>query len=629
MVDHATAKKIWKEDTMDGHKEAYSKFQKTDAFSSTGAVTDLTKEINNEDILRSVCDDAVLLCTAHASKTEVINLVDSGPESYQEYSRLDEAERQLWEVARATEDNNLINRNVYVEMPLQNVPKGIRLIQTRYVFVKKIDEKGNRKFKARLCAKDFRKKYLENEEDEKQRMENYAPVVRTKNVRLIICIATIHGMHIFQFDVDAAFLNAEYSRIDVYVRPPPGYYPSGIAWRLLRPLYGMQDAPKEWYECLVKFLFENGFQFAKNLDECLFFRRSRNGGLILMGIHVDDDLAAVSKDEETISFWNGFKQRIHAKFGIKDLGTPTWCLGVNMFVTPDAIHMTQESYIKKSLERFKLADLPTAAMPELVSNNEIRIRAARLASPESAAQKLAEEEIMEMRGYTQELYRQQIGTLLYAAIQTRPDIAHAVQLLSRDIVNPTLAHFEAVNYVFRYLNRTANYGLKYDYENNKLFSTPLQITAFSDSDYAGDLKTSKSTTGFIILLNDRIVHWISKQQPYVTHSTCAAEYVAMSQCTQEIIWIVEVLTSIGFKVETPIIHGDNEATVKLIKKKDHHEKLRSVRVAQHLVKDEYQEGRLDAQWIPGKSNVADIFTKALTKPLFELCRDCLVAPSPH
>jgi hypothetical protein len=389
----------------------------------------------------------------------------------------------------------------------------------------------------------------------------------------------------------------------------------------------MQDAPKEWYDCLVAFLADNGFKAAKNLDECLFFRRSTNGGFIVMGIHVDDDLAAVTKDKETTAFWADFKQRIHAKFGIKDLGVPTWCLGVNMAVTTDAIHMTQETYVVKALERFGLTDAPKTAMPELVSNNDIRLRASMLATPESAAQKLAEESIKEQKGYSQELYRQQIGTLLYAAIQTRPDIAHAVQLLSRDIVNPTLAHFEAVNFVFRYLKQTANYGLRYDFAEAPP-TEPLKITAYADSDYAGDKKNSKSTTGFLILINDRIVHWISKQQAYITHSTCAAEYVAMSQCTQEIIWISEVLQAIGFKIATPVIYGDNEATTKIIKSLDHHEKLRSVRVAQHLIKDEYQEGRIDVQWIPGKTNIADIFTKALTKPIFIGHRDKIVAQSP-
>lgn len=77
-------------------------------------------------------------------------------------------------------------------------------------------------------------------------------------------------------------------------------------------------------------------------------------------------------------------------------------------------------------------------------------------------------------------------------------------------------------------------------------------------------------------------------------------------------------------MQTPLMSGDNEATVKIIRMLDHHEKLRSVRVAQHLVKDEYRAGRLNVQWIPGKSNVADLFTKALPRVSFAKFRDMVV-----
>ena len=148
----------------------------------------------------------------------------------------------------------------------------------------------------------------------------------------------------------------------------------------------------------------------------------------------------------------------------------------------------------------------------------------------------------------------------------------------------------------------------------------------SDSDFAGDLSNSKSTTGYVILVNNNVLHWLSRQQAYVSHSSCAAEYIAMAELAEDLIWLSQLLTAIGIKYTKPIcVWGDNEAQISLTTTLTNH-RLRGVRVSYHLLKDEAKKGTFDIQWIDGKLNVADIFTKSLPHDRFISLRDLLVSP---
>lgn len=120
---------------------------------------------------------------------------------------------------------------------------------------------------------------------------------------------------------------------------------------------------------------------------------------------------------------------------------------------------------------------------------------------------------------TKQWYAKAIGLLMYAMLGTRPDIAFTVSFLSRHLVNPTEIHVQAVKRVIRYLKGTIDFELKY---NNPI--GPL--TGYSDADWAGDLESRRSTTGFIFNLGSGAISWKSKKQPSVALLTCEAEYMA-------------------------------------------------------------------------------------------------------
>ncbi|KAH9110032.1 hypothetical protein AeMF1_015050 [Aphanomyces euteiches] len=126
-------------------------------------------------------------------------------------------------------------------------------------------------------------------------------------------------------------------------------------------------------------------------------------------------------------------------------------------------------------------------------------------------------------------YRQAIGCLMYLMIGTRPDLAYAVQALSRHLNNPGKSHWESAKRVMRYVAGTLNYGLIYT-------GTSLTLTAYSDSDYASDPTTRRSITGYCTFVGGNLVSWCSNSQLVVATSTTEAEYIALAQATREVLF---------------------------------------------------------------------------------------------
>lgn len=581
----------------------------------------------------------------------VVRLVKPGPNSYREYMKLTADERAPWDGSMAKELKALIDKGVFEEVSEADLPAGIVPIDSRFVLVLKIDDKGDATFKARLVVKHIKGRFYGLELEPMSRDANYSPVVKTSLVRLIFILSALLGLRLHQIDINNAFLNATYKRANVFVRPPRGFvHAPGTLWRLLKPLYGMQDAPKEWFEEFKGFLLAQGFQPLHLLDECFFFRPCPSGSVVLLVVHVDDNIAAIPRDDEAQQWWASVVVAMNAKYGIKDLGVPTWCLGMNICVEQSGdVYLSQQTYIDKSLEKYALSDVHPVRFPEVHSvNSKLRGSIERM-TPE---QRDADRTHRLANDLTLERYQQYVGTLLYATLMTRPDIAHVVQLLSRDMAEErlTTAHFDAAVRVFRYLKATAHHGMHYaaarassgtvvephvdappaPARSLRVSDVSLRLRCFTDADFAGDHMTSKSTGGYVIYLNGNLVHWQSKQQAYVVNSTASAEYIAMSHAATELIWYSEVLEALGFTVEKPMnVHNDNAATVINVSSEANSSRRRGLRVCYHHVIDEERNGTIRTDWISGKDNVADLLTKPVTEARFRELSHHLVAEAPH
>ena len=183
-------------------------------------------------------------------------------------------------------------------------------------------------------------------------------------------------------------------------------------------------------------------------------------------------------------------------------------------------------------------------------------------------------------------YQCALGGLMYAMLGTRPDIAHAVGVLSQHAATPGKVHWTALMRVYRYLCRTSDMALTFG-GNRK--NEPL--TGFADADYAGDHVDRCSITSFVFLLHRGAISWGSKKQHTVALSSTEAEYVAGSQATREAIWLRLLLSEIRQLAAGPTsILIDNQSAIALAKNPVFHGSTKHISVQHHFIREKLEEG---------------------------------------
>ena len=206
-------------------------------------------------------------------------------------------------------------------------------------------------------------------------------------------------------------------------------------------------------------------------------------------------------------------------------------------------------------------------------------------------------------------YASAIGSLMYAMLCTRPDIAYAVSVTSRYQSNPGLEHWVAVKSIFKYLRRTKDLILTYGESN-------LQIDGFTDSDFQSDVDDRKSISGFVFICNGDAVSWKSSKQSITADSTTEAEYIAASDAAKEAVCIRKFVTELGVvpSIESPIpLYCDNNGAIALAKEPRSHQKSKHIERRFHIIRELVGKGDVLVQKVASAENVADPLTKALTQ----------------
>ena len=209
--------------------------------------------------------------------------------------------------------------------------------------------------------------------------------------------------------------------------------------------------------------------------------------------------------------------------------------------------VSQQSYTERILKRFGMESCKPIATP---------------LEPGKKFHELSSDD----ESFDTQTYQQAIGCLTYLSVTTRPDIAAAVGILSQYMSKPSKEHWMGVKRVLRYLKGTINYGIKYS--SNK---EEKDLVGYCDSDWAGDIDTRKSTSGYVFQLGNSAISWSSRKQATVARSSTEAEYVALSAATQEAIWLQRLMKDLGKKMDTPIIvYEDNQGAIELTKNAKYH-----------------------------------------------------------
>ncbi|KXJ62360.1 hypothetical protein RP20_CCG010799 [Aedes albopictus] len=204
------------------------------------------------------------------------------------------------------------------------------------------------------------------------------------------------------------------------------------------------------------------------------------------------------------------------------------------------------------------------------------------------------------------LYRSLIGALLYVAVNARPDIASAVSILGRKVSAPTENDWKAAKRIVKYLKGTMEMRLRF--EPGKEWA----LVGYSDADWAGDHASRRSTTGFIFFFGSGPVAWASRRQTSVSLSSMEAEYIALSETCQELLWLRRLMADLGEDVsKATTVFEDNQSCLSFVKAERTSKRSKHIDTRQHFVKDMTERGEAALVYCPTERMVAD----ALTKPL--------------
>lgn len=488
-----------------------------------------------------------------------------------------QAAQQEWQAVRDMGTVQLIPREQATSKPLP----------LTWVFKYKFDKHGFlTKFKARICVRGDQQPLSDK--------ETYAATLASKSFRILIALAARWDLTLRQLDAVNAFQNSPLDE-EVFVELPDGFKQGGLVARLLRALYGLRRSPLLWQKLLSQVLKEQGLEPTTE-EPCLFITSW------LTVFFFVDDIVAMHADEDAEKV-DDFVRRLEESFKIRDLGELRWFLGIRVIRDRPSrrIWLVQDSYIENIATRFGLDNLGGKG-PHVPYDNSIASCLRPFEGTATAA--------------TIHLFQRKVGSLMYAAIITRPDVSWITSKLAQFLKNPSPQHCEAANRVIQYLYATRHLGLAFD--GNTGPPEPLEV--YTDASFADDTIDRKSTQGFLMKLYGGPVAWKSGKQDTVTTSSTEAELLALTATGKEGMATVRFFVGIRLDLGRVLtIKCDNRQTIRLVSTDIPRLQtaLRHVDIHTCWARQEVQRQAFKVEYLQTTEMVADGLTKALPKYKFQ------------
>lgn len=449
---------------------------------------------------------------------------------------------------------------------------GQQILDCMWVYTYKLD-KDHRliKCKARLVVRGDQQRNITSQ-------DTYAATLASRSFRTLMAIAAQDDIELKQYDVTNAFVHATMDR-EIYMRMPQGYQKPGTVLRVNKALYGLRISPLLWQKEFTKTLQELGFTVVPHEPCCMI----REG--IIVFFYVDDIIVGFPRSKAA-QHQQTMKQ-LQERYTITGGHDLQWFLGMEIIRDRDKrmIRLSQYSYITK--------------IRKLVNKEGIRHD-----TPMTAKELQANDGVATVSNVRS--YQRKIGSLLFAAVTTRPDIAFATSRLARFLTNPSPDHHNAANRVLLYLHDTRSLTLE--------LGGGEGLRVASDASFADNTINRKSSQGYTIQLFGGLIDWKANKQGTVTTSTTEAELLALSQVAKEAMYIRRLLKDLRVPIpETITINCDNLQTINLVTKDAArlNTKLRHVDIHNHWLRQEVARGTLRIQYIPTDEMTADGLTKAL------------------
>jgi hypothetical protein len=278
-----------------------------------------------------------------------------------------------------------------------------------------------------------------------------------------------------------------------------------------------------------------------------------------------------------------------------DMGVAKRYTGIEIEYNDDgSIKIHQESYIRELLKRHGMEDCNPVSTP---SDPSIKLtKTTDVDNPVNSTE-----------------YASITGGLMFGACVTRPDIMHATTQCSAYNANPCSRHLMAAKRILRYLAGTSDLGITY----RPPTSDP---EVFSDSDYAGNEDTRRSTTGCVVMFNGGAVIWQSRRQPTVALSTTEAEYMALTEAAKEVKWIRTFLAELGYgSTRSTVVNTDNQGALALAKNPVSHARSKHIDIRHHFIRESIADKSVWLQYVPTDDMTADSLTKALGRQKHYRC----------
>ena len=471
-------------------------------------------------------------------------MIENDPQSFKE--AVSGPEARLWKEAINSEVESILHIHTW---EMVDLPPGCKPLGYKWIFKKKMKADGSiDKYKARLVIKGYRQK------EGLDYFDTYSPVTRITSICMLIAIAALYNLEIHPMDVKTAFLNGDLDE-EIDMEQPEGFIVPGQekkVCRLVKSLYELKQAPKQWHEKFDHAVISDGFKI-NECDKCIHMKNT-NKDYVIICLYVDDMLIIGSN----IEIIKTTKKMLNSKFDMKDMGVANVILGIKKFRTSEGYTLSQSHYVEKILSKFgKHDDRP--AMTPIDPNLQLFKNTGK--------------------GVSQLEYSQIIGSLMYLINCSRPDLAYAVSRLSRYTSNPGKSHWMAIIRVLRYLRHTQNYGLHY-------MRYLAVLEGYSDANWISDSNDTKSTSGYVFTLGGAEVSWKSSKQTCIARSTMESEFITLDKTGEEAEWLQNFLEDIPMwtkPVPAICIHCDSEASIGLERNHMYNSKSRHIRCRHNTV----------------------------------------------
>ncbi|KAM1269944.1 hypothetical protein ACFX15_001999 [Malus domestica] len=510
------------------------------------------------------------------------------PATYQQAIQCSQA--ALWKKAMMEELDSMAKNKVWT---LVNSNSNAKPIGCKWVYKTKRDAAGSiERYKARLVAKGFTQREGIDYND------TFSPVSSKDSMRIIMALTSHFDLELHQMDVKTAFLNGDLEE-DIYMVQPPGFSERGkdnMVCKLNKSIYGLKQASRQWFLKFDQVVTAHGFVENK-MDDCIYLKH-KGSKFIFLVLYVDDILLA-SSDMQLL---RETKTVLSTNFEMKDLGEAHYVLGIE--ITRDRkrklLGLSQKGYIERVLNRFNMEKCNKADVP---------VNKGDKFSRDQCPKNENEVELMKLKPYAS-----LVGSIMYANICTRPDLAFIVGMLGRFQTNPGESHWVAAKKVLRYMQRTKAYQLVYGRDDT------LELVGFTDSDLAGDVDERKSTGGYIFMLNGGAISWKSAKQTIVSTSTMEAEFVACFEGMKQAVWLRNFVAEMRIvdSVKRPLkMFCDNNAAVFFSKNNKRTSASRLMDVKFLKVREMVKKGEIEILYLPTEKMIADPLTKALPNNAFK------------